>query len=166
MPDFPKLRVFHPLALAAPIEHLVWRAIRVEMTTLKPDLAALAPRLCTDCLPCFIGTGLSPDYIAYTELAHPQRCPIFRRIQKHSLWYLFFFLLSIFYLRLFAVLVRLFLRFTAAISPCTCGSHSGIYRCFPDLEIIKTVNLHLIESFFYCFLSVFLWMMWRIFLCN
>ena len=53
-----------------------------------------------------------------------------------------------FYLRLFAVLVRLFLRFTAAISPCTCGSHSGIYKLYEiDKSIAETNSqIHLLSQ--------------------
>ena len=43
---------------------------RTPLPTLKPHLAASAPRLCTDCLLGFIGFGLSPNYIICTELAH------------------------------------------------------------------------------------------------
>lgn len=54
-----------------------------SLPTLKPNLTIAAPRLCTDCLPGFVGTGVSPTYTAHTELAHPQRCPILRHGQKH-----------------------------------------------------------------------------------
>jgi len=49
-----------------------------SLPTLKPNLTIAAPRLCTDCLPGFVGAGVSPTYTAHTELAHPQRCPILR----------------------------------------------------------------------------------------
>lgn len=54
-----------------------------SLPTLKPGLAAKAPRLCTDCLPGFVRAGVSPAYTAYTELAHPLRCLILRHGQKH-----------------------------------------------------------------------------------
>lgn len=54
-----------------------------SLPTLKPNLTIAAPRLCTDCLPGFVGTGVSPTYTAHTELAHPLRCPILRHGQKH-----------------------------------------------------------------------------------
>ena len=44
---------------------------RTPLPTLKPHLAALAPRLCTGCLLGFTGLGLSPNCIICTELAHP-----------------------------------------------------------------------------------------------
>jgi hypothetical protein len=44
------------------------------MPTLKPHLAASAPRLGTDCLLRFVRSGLSPDYITHTELAHSTPC--------------------------------------------------------------------------------------------
>ncbi|HIZ84783.1 MAG TPA: hypothetical protein H9668_10285, partial [Firmicutes bacterium] len=44
------------------------------LPTLKPRLAASAPRLSTGCSLRFTGSGLSPDYITCTELAHPS-CP-------------------------------------------------------------------------------------------
>ena len=44
---------------------------RTPLPTLKPCLAALAPRLCTGCLLGFTGFGLSPNCIICTELAHP-----------------------------------------------------------------------------------------------
>jgi len=47
-----------------------------SLPTLKPGLAAKAPRLCTDCLPGFVRAGVSPAYTAYTELAHLQHCLI------------------------------------------------------------------------------------------
>ena len=60
-----------------------------SLPTLKPDLTVWAPRLCTDCLPGFVRAGVSPTYTAYTELAHPQRCPALhmskRRIMIQSL---------------------------------------------------------------------------------
>ena len=40
------------------------------LPTLKPHLAALAPRLCTGCLLGFTGAGLSPACILSAELAH------------------------------------------------------------------------------------------------
>nr|DAZ49669.1 MAG TPA: hypothetical protein [Caudoviricetes sp.] len=40
------------------------------MPTLKSNLTASTPRLCTDCLLCFIRSRISPDYILCTELAH------------------------------------------------------------------------------------------------
>ena len=49
---------------------------RTPLPTLKPGLTTKAPRLCTDCLPGFVRIGVSPTYIACTELAHPLRCPI------------------------------------------------------------------------------------------
>ena len=45
-----------------------------SLPTLKPNLTIAAPRLCTDCLPGFVGTGVSPTYTAHTELAHLLRC--------------------------------------------------------------------------------------------
>jgi len=47
-----------------------------SLPTLKPNLTIAAPRLCTDCLPGFVGAGVSPTYTAHTELAHPQRGPL------------------------------------------------------------------------------------------
>jgi hypothetical protein len=41
------------------------------MPTLKPHLAASAPRLGTGCSLGFTRLGLSPNYITRTELAHP-----------------------------------------------------------------------------------------------
>ena len=49
-----------------------------SLPTLKPGLTTKASRLCTDCLPGFVRVGVSPTYTAYTELAHSQRCTIFR----------------------------------------------------------------------------------------
>jgi hypothetical protein len=40
------------------------------LPTLKPHLAALAPRLCAGCLLGFTGRGLSPRCIVCTEPAH------------------------------------------------------------------------------------------------
>ena len=48
---------------------------RTPLPTLKPHLTASAPRLSTDCLPSFIGSGVSPDYTARTEPAHS--CSLF-----------------------------------------------------------------------------------------
>lgn len=45
---------------------------RTPLPTLKPHLAASAPRLSTGCSLRFAGSGLSPDCITCTELAHPQ----------------------------------------------------------------------------------------------
>ena len=44
---------------------------RTPLPTLKPHLAASAPRLCTGCLLGFTGCGLSPHCIVCTEPAHP-----------------------------------------------------------------------------------------------
>ena len=44
---------------------------RTPLPTLKPHLAATAPRLCTGCSLDFTGAGLSPAYISSAELAHP-----------------------------------------------------------------------------------------------
>ena len=41
------------------------------MPTLKPHLAASAPRLSTDCSLRFVGQGLSPCCLTCTELVHP-----------------------------------------------------------------------------------------------
>ena len=60
---------------------------RTSLPTLKPDLAAKAPRLCTDCLPSFVRAGVSPTYTAYTELAHPHRCPILPAGKAISLYH-------------------------------------------------------------------------------
>ena len=43
------------------------------LPTLKPNLAASAPRLCTGCSLDFTGAGLSPTYISSAELAHSFR---------------------------------------------------------------------------------------------
>jgi len=40
------------------------------LPTLKPHLAASAPRLDTDCWSGFVRTGVSPDYMYSVELAH------------------------------------------------------------------------------------------------
>lgn len=53
-----------------------------SLPTLKPNLAIAAPRLCTDCLPGFVGAGVSPSYTAYTELAHLQLCPIRKLLHR------------------------------------------------------------------------------------
>ena len=46
---------------------------RTPLPTLKPGLTASAPRLSTSCLPSFTGLGVSPNYTARTEPAHPYR---------------------------------------------------------------------------------------------
>ena len=58
--------------------HFRITALALHLPTLKPNFAVTAPRLCTDCLPGFVGVGLSPTCIVRTELAHLQRCPILR----------------------------------------------------------------------------------------
>ena len=45
---------------------------RTPLPTLKPHLAAPAPRLSTGCSLRFAGSGLSPDYITCTELGYSQ----------------------------------------------------------------------------------------------
>ena len=49
------------------------RGSRASLPTLKPHLTAPAPRLNAGCSLRFSGSGLSPDYITRTELAHPRK---------------------------------------------------------------------------------------------
>ncbi len=58
---------------------------RTPLPTLKPHLTASAPRLSTGCSLRFTGSGLSPDYITCTVLAHPRaHCSPFRT--KRQRW--------------------------------------------------------------------------------
>ena len=84
----PTLRLRSVLAAYGEEEHIGFHSIyitglnrftlshcgsRTPMPTLKPHLTASAPRLGTDCSLNFTGSGLSPNYITRTELAHPHR---------------------------------------------------------------------------------------------
>ena len=59
---------------------------RTPLPTLKPHLAAPAPRLSTGCSLRFAGSGLSPDCITCTELAHPP-CTLYPTLLCVSMYY-------------------------------------------------------------------------------
>jgi hypothetical protein len=59
------------------------------LPTLKPHLAATAPRLCTGCLLGFTGRELSPRCIVCTEPAHPSPILYHKFAKKTSLRWTF-----------------------------------------------------------------------------
>lgn len=75
---------------------------QTPLSTLKPNVTTLAPRLSTGCWLDFTGLGLSPNYILHAELAHPHtHYTVIRLFLQFSFGHIFVF---------HSVIFRIFIR--------------------------------------------------------